>query len=165
MSGFWQGAGTVLITVVSGVCVYIFGEILQTIWIEPLQKYKQLKRDIVWALSYYANVYTNVIDSASADEKVKAEYADDRDKLRKLSCDIRSFVETLSWFRLGIPSKKRLIDASDELMGLSNSLTSPYGTVPTTAQCAQNRQVAERIYSALGVYSKKKKLKQTKKMK
>ena len=163
MSGFWQSAGTVLITVVSGVCVYIFGEILQTIWIEPLQKYKQLKRESVWALSYYANVYTNIVDLACADEATKGEYADVRDKLRTLSCEIRSFVETLSWFRLGIPSKKRLIDAADNLMLLSNSLFSPYNTPPTSGDHYRNREAAEEIYSALGVYSKEKKLKQTKK--
>ena len=158
MHEFWQDAGTVLVTVISGVFVYILGEILQTVWIEPLQKYKQLKREVAWALSYYASVYTNVIDRAHSSEAIKEEYTEVSCKLRKLSCDIRSFVETLSWFKLGIPAKKRLVDAADELMLLSNSLYSPYQTAPSTRDGFENKQAADRIYSALGVYSKKKTL-------
>ena len=156
MSGFWQEAGTVLATVVSGVVVYILGEILQTVWIEPLQKYKQLKREVSWALSYYANVYTNVMDQAVAPETIKSEYTAVSANLRKLSCDVRSFVETLSWFRLGIPPKKRMVEAAEELMLLSNSLYSPYETAPSSADGFENKQAADRIYSALGVYRKKK---------
>ena len=156
MCEFLQDAGTVLVTVISGVLVYILGEILQTVWIEPLQKYKQLKREVSWALSYYANVYTNIIDRAVASETIKTEYSAVSDNLRKLSCDVRSFVETLSWFRLGIPTKKRLVNAADELMLLSNSLYSPYQTAPSPADGFKNKQAADRIYSALGVYRKKK---------
>lgn len=49
----------ILATVVSGVLVYIIGEVLQTIWLSPLQKYKQIKHDVAVALSYHARVYIN----------------------------------------------------------------------------------------------------------
>ena len=35
-----ENVWTIVITVVSGVLVYIFGEILQTVWLAPLQKIK-----------------------------------------------------------------------------------------------------------------------------
>ena len=33
---------TCVLTIVSGVLVYIIGEIVQTIWLHPLQKYKEI---------------------------------------------------------------------------------------------------------------------------
>lgn len=54
----------ILITVVSGVLVYIIGEILQTVWLTPLQKFKAIKHDIAVTLTFYARIYTNKIDAA-----------------------------------------------------------------------------------------------------
>lgn len=47
---------TILITVVSGVLVYIIGEILQTVWLTPLQKFKAIKHDIAVTLTFYARL-------------------------------------------------------------------------------------------------------------
>ena len=43
---------TCVLTIVSGVLVYIIGEIVQTIWLHPLQKYKEIKHDIEVSLSF-----------------------------------------------------------------------------------------------------------------
>ena len=152
-----------LATIVSGVLVYIIGELLQTIWLSPLQKYKRIKHDVAVALSYHARVYVNVVDIAHIDNAVKKEYCEVSDKLRSLSCDISGFIETLSWFKIGIPSKKKLRDASDLLMLLSNSLFSPYNTQPTSGDHAENRETARQISIALGLYTRKRKRQSNKK--
>ena len=153
----------ILATVVSGVLVYIIGEVLQTIWLSPLQKYKQIKHDVAVALSYHARVYINVVDIAHIDNTVKNEYCEVSDKLRSLSCEISGFIETLSWFKIGIPSKKKLREASDLLMLLSNSLFSPYNTQPTSDDRAENRATARQISIALGLYTRKRKRQSSKK--
>lgn len=146
----------IIVTVVSGVLVYIIGEMLQTIWLAPLQKYKEIKHDVAVALSSYAREYTNVIDFACANDKQLEEYREVCDTLRKLSCEIKGFIETLSWFKVGIPSKKKLAEASDSLMILSNSLFSPYNTPPTVQDGHENKETANEVYKALGMYAVRK---------
>ena len=153
---------TIAVTVVSGVLVYLLGEMLQTIWLTPLQKYKSIKHDIAVALSFYAREYANVIDIANEDEKRVQKYSEVSTKLRALSCELTGFIETLSWFKFGIPSKKRLTEAAKLLMGLSNSLFSPYNVSPTTQECRDNSILANEILTLLGMYGAKKERRKTK---
>lgn len=150
---------SVIVTVVSGVLVYIIGEILQTVWLAPLQRFKSIKHDVSVALTYYARVYTNVIDWVNADENQRQVYSEVSDKLRGLACEVKGFIETLSWFKIGIPSKKYLNEAYELLMLLSNSLFSPADVSPTIVECRDNRETAEQVYAMLGMYSRKKKRK------
>jgi len=147
---------SIVITVVSGVLVYIAGEILQTIWLTPLQKFKDLKNEVAITLTFYARVYTNIVDAANVDMTTREEYGDVSDKIRTLSCELKGYIETLSWFKIGIPSKKNLIKASETLMGLSNSLFSPYNTKPTTEENVRNKAMVNEVFSLLGMYGFKK---------
>ena len=45
-----------LITVISGVLVYMFGELLNTIWLRPLQEYKNIKSNIAKCLVFYGSL-------------------------------------------------------------------------------------------------------------
>lgn len=119
---------TILLTVISGVLVYILSEIMKEIWLSPLQKYKALKHDISYKLAYYARYYSNVIDMAHGDDALVEKYRAAGDDLRCLACELRGFIETLSWFKPMIPSRVDLYDAARELMGLSNGLFCGYET-------------------------------------
>ena len=147
---------TALLTVVSGVVVYICGEILHTIWIKPLQEYKQLKSKIVTLLTYYARDYSNIVDLVNDSEERKKEQAKVGEELRMLSSQLLGFIEQVSWFRVGIPSNKRLSKASEQLMGLSNSLFAPYNQKASTEDVDSNNQRVAEIYSLLKVYKKSK---------
>ena len=107
-------------------------------------------------LSFYARVYTNIVDAANVDMTTREEYGDVSDKIRTLSCELKGYIETLSWFKIGIPSKKNLIKASETLMGLSNSLFSPYNTKPTTEENVRNKAMVNEVFSLLGIYGFKK---------
>lgn len=144
--------GSILVTVISGVLVFILGQILQSIWLEPLQRYKQLKKEVAFLLSYRANVYTNIIDLAKADEKMTTEWKAVSHELRKLSCEIKGFIETLSFIQFGIPSKQKLDEVADDLMFISNNLFSPYNKPPTTDQGKENVYARNRIKIALKLY-------------
>ena len=147
---------TILITVVSGVLVYIIGEILQTVWLTPLQKFKAIKHDIAVTLTFYARIYTNIIDAAHSTMSAIEEYSEASDKIRNLSCELKGYIETLSWIKIGIPSKKKLFEAANLLMRLSNSLFSPYNVAPTAQDNIENKNVADQEFALLGMYSKKK---------
>lgn len=145
---------TALLTVVTGVAVYICGEILHTIWIKPLQEYKQLKSKIVTLLTYYARDYCNIVDLVNDSEERKKEQTKVGEELRMLSSQLLGFIEQVSWFRVGIPSNKRLSKASEQLMGLSNSLFAPYNQKASTEDVDANNQRVAEIYSLLKVYKK-----------
>lgn len=148
----------IIITVVSGVLVgvivFIVGQILTSIWLNPLQQFKELKKDVVYKLIYYANLYTNVIDLAKYKEndKIVEEFRSGSDELRKLSCSLRGFAETLSWFRIGIPSKKILNEAAKLIMALSNSFFAPYNTGTDYKQGKVNHDMLNEIIELLKCY-------------
>ena len=58
-----KSLSSIIITVISGVLVFIIGQILKEIWLTPLQEYKKLKSKISFSLSYYAQYYSNVVDT------------------------------------------------------------------------------------------------------
>lgn len=155
MGTFVQNINSIIVTVISAVVTFIVGQILQAIWLEPLQRYKEIKSDIVWTLAYYANIYSHVAVWTNMSDSVRKSYEEAKEKLRNLSCEIRGFAETMSWIHMCIPSKKRLIRASDHLMSLSNAL---YGAEKSRAReirGERNKQIAEKVYIELKIHKKK----------
>lgn len=148
---------TVIGTVTSGVIVFIIGQILTTIWLAPLQQYKKLKEKIVAILNYYANEYTNVMDSAKIDKKIFDSKTAASDEFRKLSCELSGFIETLSFMKIGIPKKDSLHEAAEKLMFISASFFTPYGDSSSAfKQNQENHKTANEIKALLKCYTKKK---------
>jgi len=141
----------ILITVISGVLVYIIGEIIHEVWLEPLRQYKEIKSEVSYSLTYYANLYSNVIDLADKHKKAIKTYSQASDQLRVLAAKLRGFIETLSWFKPLIPSRETLYSASKELIGLSNSFFCPYHTHEIRSQCLENRDQANEIRKLLSI--------------
>ena len=152
-----DGIVSIIVTVISGVLVFIIGQILTNIWLTLLRQYKELKKEVVYKLSYYANLYSNVIDLAdySDSDKFVEEFKLASDELRKLSCSLKGFAETISWFRIGIPSSKVLNEVADLIMGLSNSFFTPYNTGESHEQNRENYYIANEIFKKLKCYYKK----------
>lgn len=117
---------TVVITVLSGVLVFVISEWLKEIWLTPLQNYKKLRGKVSKSLTMYACYYHNPVDIADHDNKLPDDYKTASEELRMLASELRAFIETLSWCKWGIPSKKDLYEASACLIGLSNSIPLPY---------------------------------------
>ena len=91
-----ENVWTIIITVVSGVLVYIIGEILQTVWLAPLQKFKSIKHDVSVALTYYAKIIVvgqgQLIDSEVVYFKKKLKSVFVRADIRTKGC---RYVETV----------------------------------------------------------------------
>ena len=152
-----DGIVSIIVTVISGVLVFIIGQILINIWLTPLRQYKELKKEVVYKLSYYANLYSNVIDLSdySDSDKFVEEFKLASDELRKLSCSLKGFAETISWFRIGIPNQKTINDSADLIMLLSNSFFTPYNTGESHEQNRENYYIANEIFKKLKCYYKK----------
>ncbi len=127
-AGIPDYALTIFITVLSGVLVFVISEWMKEIWLTPLQNYKKLRGKVSKSLTMYACYYHNPVDIANHDNKLPDDYKTASEELRMLASELRAFIETLSWCKLGIPSKGELYDASAHLIGLSNSMMVPYNT-------------------------------------
>ena len=143
----------IIITVISGVMVYMFGELLNTIWLNPLQEYKNLKREIAKWLLFYANIYSNVLnDNDSSEDWIKLHFVAS-DKLRSLASDLEGFIQVLSWVKIGIPKKSDLKSAASSLILLSNCM---FDSNPTK-QSKENHNMADDIREKLNIYIEKEK--------
>ena len=117
----WESVVTVVIAVVSGVLVFLLGEIINEIWLKPLQKYKEIKQTIAFDLVYYADCSFNGYQQNYTPEFIQ-KGEDASNKYRSDAATLSGFIETLSWLKLFIPNKKKLHEASKALIRLSNSI-------------------------------------------
>ena len=98
---------------------------------EPSEYDKQLEKlrfDIAAALTMYARCYHNPVDLAKqADHSLPPEYETASVELRKLGSTARALAATIPVKKKNLPiCKSTLLRVSVCLIGLSNSMTTPY---------------------------------------
>ena len=106
------------ITVISGVLVYILGQLFDEYYLKPIREYKQLKGKVAYVLTYYAQYYSNPF-RLSADNAERWENASE--ELRKVASEVIAFAQTKPIINFFIPRKKVLIKVEHDLMYISNS--------------------------------------------
>jgi hypothetical protein len=117
---------TVITAVLSGVLVFVLGQFILRLIIEPLQEFAKIRGEVNYALIYYANFLSN---PGLGNPKVLDEISD---TLRKLS---GRFMATANSIRLYdflsqlhlVPIREDLIKSARELIFLSNSVHSSDG--------------------------------------
>ena len=111
-----------MITIISGVCVFFLSQLVMEIYIKPVQEYRELRRKISVLITQNENYYTllHSYEKCSDFERDRREQI--LDETRIMASELRGFIETMPLIHIGIPSKKVLFDASAELIGLSNGL-------------------------------------------
>ena len=153
-----------ILAIISGVVVYILGQVLQEIWLFPLQQYKKLKSDISFNLMYYSKVFTKIISENDNNNELIIQHNNAALELRKLGCQLRGFLETIYWFHIGIPKKKKLSSASKELIDLSDGMfykgdidsVDSEGISAVDELIEMNLQSAINVRSLLGLYTQRK---------
>jgi len=113
------------LTALAAVVVFVFSQLLGKLVIEPVQDLKKTLGEIRFALVFHAPAAsTPVGDRASEDLAAEA--------FRKLACDLLSKLgvvpcyDTWSRFSRGfLPASKDALEASRQLIGLSNSVHGP----------------------------------------
>lgn len=127
----------ILPTVVSGVLVFILGQLFLELIIKPLQKYKEIKSEIAFSLVYYADLYYNPVPSGMETKDPEREAA--RKELRKLAAKLTGFAEEKWLFNW--PKLENIKEAETCLIGLANGMMSTH----TNLQVTENEERVKKI--------------------
>jgi len=138
---------TIFLTIIAGVITYVIGQLIMQLIIEPVHELKKVISNISLSLIEYANVYSN--PGVWGEEKEK----DVSNILRKLSSQLNAHLYLIPKYTLvatifGLPSKDNLIQASKNLIGLSNSVFASAAKLATL-----NAEKADKTCSLLGIYT------------
>jgi hypothetical protein len=110
------------LTAFFAVLVYVLGQLLQKLFIEPIQDQRRIIGEVAFAIAFYANVSGEPIDELELGEKRKA-----KEEIRKLASQLRSTLATIPCYFLLVRLKivrpiDAVMEASANLIGFSNSL-------------------------------------------
>ena len=117
----------VFLTVISGVLIFVTGQILIKFFIEPYQDQCKLIGEIADSIIYYANIICSPTNGKGLSKDKLIEYQEAKDDLRQKSSMLRSRThlipayDYLSKIKLVI-SKKDIDIASRNLMAISKNL-------------------------------------------
>ena len=145
---------TTFLTVISGVLVFVIGQLFNEYFLKPIQDYKNLRAKISYSLTLYANLYMNPVEL----KKATQEYSDASLEIRKLAASVAAMIELKPFGNIFIPKKSDLEKASEALIGISNGFI-VNDTFETTKHNDLNRNI---IYKALKIKSHNKKSKRNK---
>jgi hypothetical protein len=110
---------TAAYTALFGVIVFVVGQAVLKIVIEPIQEYREVLGKISYALLFYANV-----DNRSSPDIVR----ETRNHLRNLAGQLHTSIQKIPCYNLlallrVVRKRKDVMAASKELVGWSNSLS------------------------------------------
>lgn len=136
----------IFLTILSGVIVFILGQLALKLLIEPIQESRKTVADIAHALIEYANIYANPGVVGNGSEKKASE------ELRKLSSRLNAQMYLIPFYQLiakifGLPPRDKLVCATNDLIGLSNGVFKSSSDLVLS-----NLERAERIHITLGIY-------------
>lgn len=133
-----------LFTVISGVLVFVVGQLFNEYFLKPIQQYKQLRAKISYSLTYYANLYMNPVsnDNYNSDDwKIGSQ------KMRELSAEVRAIIEIRPIGNIFIPKKKKLAKVAENIMGISNG----FFATQKIDYCKNNNSLRIEIYELLRI--------------
>jgi hypothetical protein len=134
---------SIFATVLSGVLVFVLGQIVVRFVIDPIKEVKEVLGEIEFAMIYHAPaILTPVGDHKGEDEAAKA--------IRELASMLRAKVEVIPlyacWSFLSmrfLPQRENLMNASSHLIGMANSVKKP-------DRCERNDGRRNKIKQMLG---------------
>jgi len=111
--------GTVFLTVLTGTAVYVIGQIILKMILEPVAKLKQTISKVHFTFVKFAHVIHN--SDAIENETINNVFIE----LRSLSGQIYSDYSVVPFYNItskifGLPSRKKLFDGARNLIGLGN---------------------------------------------
>ncbi len=106
-------------TILSGVSVYVFGQFILKLVIEPWQNQRECVALIAHNLIYYADVYSS--PGIGKEERNHEAHIETRKLAAQLTATIYRIPVYPFFARLGLfPSESEILDARNQLIGLSN---------------------------------------------
>jgi len=144
----------ILFTIASSIIIFLFCEgIVRALFINPYIEYKKLKSKVAYALTFYANIYSNpeyLGDGVTPSKR----YDQASDDLRKIASELRAFIELKPKISIGIPDKEKIYEATSRLIGLSTCLHTAYNVNYGNIQADQNLKRRDAIYDLLKIYTR-----------
>ncbi len=133
-------------TILAGVTVFVAGQILLKLIIDPIQELKRTIGRISHALNFYASVYSNPGVGTAESEK------EAQKKLRSLSAQLAAEVRVIPVYSFVgglffLPSHANILGARKNLIGLSNGVYSKSDQAPTW-----NIKQAQAVADALSIH-------------
>jgi hypothetical protein len=113
------------LTVIIGVAVFALGQVVVSFLVEPVNKLSEAIGEVLDALVFYANIYTNPMQT-SATSEMKDDRKKAQNELRQKATLLMSRASRVRWYGLAsffkvIPRKENVKKAQHELIFLSNS--------------------------------------------
>ncbi|WP_126454824.1 hypothetical protein [Sulfuriflexus mobilis] len=111
----------IFLTILSGVAIFVIGQVFLKLVIEPVHRFRSTISDISYALVYYADIYSN--PGVTGEDRE----TETKQKLRTLSSDLNAATYLIPKYDLvrhlfGLPHRDNIVKAVGLLIGLSNSL-------------------------------------------
>jgi hypothetical protein len=113
------------LTVIIGVSVYVFGQLVMMLFIDPINQLKLTIGEVFAVLAYYANIYTNPKSDPEPPEWTQRR-KEAEDTLRQKAVQLKSRAHLVRGYSLAaflrmVPKKEAISKAHGELIFLSNS--------------------------------------------
>lgn len=135
-----------LLTIISGVLVFVIGQVILERVIKPLQEYKKIKSKISYLLAFYANVYTNPIMRDGRNTIQDRDHADKVAlKLKEAACELVGFKQQKN----KLVSKDNIEKANTNLLKLSCGLYTDSEHIDE--RIMQNEEYVKEIMKALNL--------------
>ena len=110
--------------VVGGVVVYFLGICFDKLFIDPLTKYNELRSEICYCLTEYANAYSNPCCNA---QDMTEWHKEAETELRKIASKAEAFAQEKKFLASSaIPPKSDLKEVAGWLRRLSNNMSDAY---------------------------------------
>ena len=131
---------TFVLTIIGGVLIFVIGQLLLKVFVNPFQELRAIKGSIVDSLNYYAKFYSNP-GMIAQDDRQKTS-----DVLRKLGSELMAKTAVLPYYRFWsllrvVPKLSDISKAHRNLIGLSNGLSA--------GDAHDNNKFAQKIKEAL----------------
>lgn len=112
---------TALLTIFGGIIIFVVGQFVEKFFNTPLEGFRRTLGEISFNMIYFANIYTN---PGTDDRDTRLEVSR---KLRSLASQLISDSYAVNGYWLFslirfIPPRKRVNEAANNLIGLSNSV-------------------------------------------
>jgi hypothetical protein len=140
----------IFFTVISGVLIFILGQIFLKFFIEPYYLCREVVGMIVSNLIFYSRLYCNYFNVTSIDDKRERQIASD--KLRDLSTELIVKVSAVPFYDK-LFDLKDIKEAARDLILISNRMfiTAKDSTESGLNLLIENQKEEEKIFKLLGV--------------
>jgi len=135
---------TACLTVLIGVAVFVFGQIVVKFFIEPIHEQYKLMGEIAHSLVFYAKYYSAPQLTGDHPESREASTVlRDQASLLRARTNVIRWYKCFEWVKI-VRKKTAIAEASSLLIGLSNSMS-------TQGDATVNTKRATKIATLLGI--------------